>query len=203
MSCRCITLVSKPKSRRFCIVDFLDTPIFFSTIAACSRNSILSFVKSGLEDDLRSGHSSPARNTQIPDAEMVSPIHNIRVSSWWKKQSLIMPQETTVPPLTYRHADDLPLSGEDEAFQDVDGRLHVTHSEVQRMTDSAILRYEKSTLKRLRDAVIQHNMKALPRTSARETTMEFFIPLFRAMEDIFTAGCKTWCSRKCYQLKTC
>lgn len=65
-----------------------------------------------------------------------------------------MLQETTNPTMTERNAGGLPVSGEDDPFLGNNKQLHLAHSEVQRMIESAILRVDENTLTRVNDRVI-------------------------------------------------
>lgn len=65
-----------------------------------------------------------------------------------------MMQDTTNPPMTDRHHDDLPVGVEYDEFLDDNSRVHVTHLKVERTTDSAIIRYEEIILRPLTDEMI-------------------------------------------------
>lgn len=68
-----------------------------------------------------------------------------------------MMQEATNLPVTSKHANDLPVSGEHVEFLHENNRLYKTHSDIQEMPDSAILRYEESTMKGVSDGIIRKN----------------------------------------------
>lgn len=58
-----------------------------------------------------------------------------------------MLQGATNSTMTNGHTDDLSVSVEDVKFLKDNSRLHLTHLEVQRVIDSAMLKYEESTLR--------------------------------------------------------
>lgn len=123
-----------------------------------SRNPALSSVGSSPKAILRSVCFSAACNAQLADAEMAAQITNIRITDVWNNELAVKVPETTHLPMDDRHSDDLPESGEDEEFLHENYRLHITHSEVQKMIDSAMYRYEESTMRRLSEGMTRHTM---------------------------------------------
>lgn len=79
-----------------------------------------------------------------------------------------MEQETTNPPVTDQHADDLPEAEEDDESLDDNSRLYLTQLDVQRMIDSVMLRYEENTVKRLSEGIIRNTMETLSKTAAKK-----------------------------------
>lgn len=69
--------------------------------------------------------------------------------------------------MTERHADHPPVSEEDAEILDDNTRLYLVHSDVQRVIHSAVFRYEKITLRRLTDELIQSNMETLFNTTGK------------------------------------
>lgn len=56
-----------------------------------------------------------------------------------------MVPETRYLPVSDRHFDDLPVSEDDDEFLHDNNRIHVTHTDFQRMIDSAMRMYEENT----------------------------------------------------------
>lgn len=63
--------------------------------------------------------------------------------------------------MTSRYADDPAISKEDDKFLDDNNRLSLMHSEVQRMLNFALLRYEENTVRQLADVMIQNIMETV------------------------------------------
>lgn len=85
--------------------------------------------------------------------------------------------------MTERHGVDLPRSKEYDEFLDENHKLHLAHLEVQRMIDSALLRYEENTLRRLTDGVIKSTMKTLLKTAAKQAKKGILGHIYEAVED--------------------
>lgn len=96
----------------------------------CSRNSRARPVGSNAKDIICRALSPVVRNSQIADAERDAENGCNCVSNLWKNQPTVMLQGTTKRPMTDRHSDDLPVSGEDDYFLADINKLHLAHSDV-------------------------------------------------------------------------
>lgn len=63
--------------------------------------------------------------------------------------------ETTKLLVTDEHTDNLRKPGKDEEFLHGNHTFHALHSEIQRIINSAILRYEEDTMKRQSDGILE------------------------------------------------
>lgn len=86
--------------------------------------------------------------------------------------------------LTDGHADDLPLSAEDDELLEENNRTHVRHLDVQKIIESTLLRYEENTLKRLSDGISQNIKKILFQTPAKEATKRSASVIYEAAKNI-------------------
>lgn len=163
--------------------DFIDTPIFYATMKTCSRNSRVSYVGSSPENIFRSVRSCSAPSTQLAGAQVAAQMANIRVMDLWNNKRATMVQETIDSPMIDQHADDLTVSGEDVAVIDGNKELHLTNSEVQSIVNSAMLRYEKNTLRWLTDGIIQEKVETHLRNIAEEATKGVFNHVCKAVEE--------------------
>lgn len=69
--------------------------------------------------------------------------------------------------MTNQHANNAPLSEKDDEFLDDENRMHLAHSKVKSMNDSAMLRYGENTLRQLTDRNVQNTMATLSKTNAK------------------------------------
>lgn len=99
----------------------------------------MSFVGSIAEAS--SAPSSAACNIQLADAQMAAQTV-FHVLDLCNNEPVAMVMKSTNPPVTERHADNLPVSGEDVESLDDENCLHLTHSYVLKMIYSAIIRFE-------------------------------------------------------------
>lgn len=94
-----------------------------------------------------------------------------------------MVQGPTNPPVADRNVEDLPLSGENEAFIHDENKFHVLYSYLQRMIAYSMLRNEGNIMMLLLDGMIQNTMETLLRAAAKETTKNLR-PIYGAVKDI-------------------
>lgn len=94
-------------------------------------------------------------------------ITSIRIPNLWNNETSFTLLETINAQMTDVHAEDLPVSGEDDQFLDESSRLQLVHSNVQRIFSFAMIRYEEDTLRQLMDGIIQNSLKKLLKTAAK------------------------------------
>lgn len=68
-----------------------------------------------------------ARNAQVLNAEIAAQMANIQVLDFCCSKPVIMAPNTANQPVTYRHANILPESGEHDEFIPEKSRLHLAH----------------------------------------------------------------------------
>lgn len=141
----------------------------------CSRNTKRSPVGSSTETILCSARSCTERKAQVA---------KISVLDLWKKEPDIMVQETTKPPVTDGLADDLPVSGDPEAFLDENKGFHLVESDLRRLIGISTLRYEANTLTWLSDGLIRNTVETLLSTVFTEEKKEGLRPIYGAVQDI-------------------
>lgn len=81
-----------------------------------------------------------------------------------------MVQETTSPPVTDQPADHVQVSEEYDVFLEDNKRPRLMHSDVKRISDPAILRYEANTLKEPTDRIDQNPTQTVLVITAKEAT---------------------------------
>lgn len=81
-----------------------------------------------------------------------------------------MVQKTVDLPVIGQHDDDFSVLAEDEEFLQDKIRFQVTLSDIKRMIDSSLLRYEENTMGRLSDGMIRDNIGSLPKIATKEAT---------------------------------
>lgn len=132
-----------------------------------SRSLKVSFAESSPGALRCSARSSAASNAEVADAEISAQLEIGRVLDLYNHEHATIAQGTTNLPLTYRHADNLPESREEEqSFYDKN-RLYVTHWDVQRTLDSALLSYEENTMRRISDERVQNTLNNLLKTTTK------------------------------------
>lgn len=105
---------------------------------------------------------------QVADTEMATQRVSIGIRDFGNNEAVNMVQESTNPPVTVQYADGLPISGEDEMFLDDKIRLKISHSDVQKMVDFAMLWYEETTFGRFSEGCSRNTMGNLLNTLAKE-----------------------------------
>lgn len=115
---------------------------------------------------------------------MTAQMANIRVPDFSNSELATMMQETKIPSVADRLTDILAVSGEDEEFLDDSNKFHLTHSNIQRMIDSAIPRYEERTFRQLSGGMFRNTMESLPKITVKEPKKRIISSIYVAGEDI-------------------
>lgn len=136
-----ITLVFRPRERKTWKSDFIGTPKFYWTVTTRSCKAPVRLVQGTLGDILHSACASSAGIPEIARVEMAAQMASSFVSHLCGSLPRIILQESTIPPITNWHADHIPVSGRDDELLEYYRRLYVPHSDVQRTTNSTMLRY--------------------------------------------------------------
>lgn len=92
--------------------------------------------------------------------------------------------ETADLPVTELYADKLPVSRNNDDCLHDNNWLHVAHSDVERIIDSAMLRYEENSMIPLSHEIIRNTKETLLKTTAKKATKGNDSPIYRAVEDI-------------------